>query len=246
MQSVTKNDFFFTNKHRQALYEVWHPPALREEGRRVVSDSAAKTKPDSDAMASVSTPTKNSYETAQSASEVEEWRMYPPFPSAYPATPYVPIKSVSGSSNSEPVDGLSPIGEDGMDISLVTVEVEEWRKYEPFPSAYPPTPQVVARTVSGSKRNIRQSAMEPVEEQNQDFEPAEELSRSYKEAKEEPAQRRETRSRSARPKPTTTQSLPSRTGRRTRTKDIPHANSLGKDPAGQDFYRRPSGRVSPV
>lgn len=223
---------------------------MREEGRRVVSDSAAETKPaafDSSSMAHVSTPVRNSDQITPSTSEVEEWRLYPPFPSAYPATPHIASKSISGSSSgSGAANGLPPIGEDGMDISLVEVEVEEWRKYEPFPSAYPPTPQMVARSIAVTKTSSHQPALEPVEEHNQVSEPEEERVERAPDIPEAPTQRRETRSRPARPKPTTTQSLPSRTGRRTRGRDIPRTNSLQKDSAGQDFYHRPSGRVSPV
>lgn len=133
-----------------------------------------------------------------------------------------------------------------MDISLVEVEVEEWRKYEPFPSAYPPTPQMVARTVAVTKTSSHQPILEPVEEQNQASEPEEEKVEPSPEYREAPVHKRESRSRPTRPKPTTTQSLPSRTGRRTRGKDIPRTSSLQKDSAGQDFYHRPGGRVSPV
>lgn len=247
---IAKKFFSVKNEIRQALYEVWHPPPMREEGRRVVSDSAADTKPptfDSSSMAPVSTPVRNSNQIAPSASEVEEWRLYPPFPSAYPPTPQVASKSISGSSSgSGAANGLPPIGEDGMDISLVEVEVEEWRKYEPFPSAYPPTPQMVARSIAVTKTSSHQPALEPVEERNQASEPEDERVGQSPEIPEAPIQKRETRSRPTRPKPSTTQSLPSRTGRRTRGRDIPRTNSLHKDSAGQDFYHRPSGRVSPV
>lgn len=51
------------------------------------------------------------------------------------------------------------------DVQLVTLDVEEWRQYPPFPSAYPPTPQVVARKLHSASSQTRQSMLEPVEEQ---------------------------------------------------------------------------------
>ncbi|EPQ59039.1 hypothetical protein GLOTRDRAFT_136023 [Gloeophyllum trabeum ATCC 11539] len=60
---------------------------------------------------------------------VEEWRQYPPFPSAYPATPVATSAKLHGNSV-----GTKP------DPSGIVPEDEEWRKYPPFPSAYPATP----------------------------------------------------------------------------------------------------------
>lgn len=80
---------------------------------------------------------------------VDEWRKYEPFPSAYPPTP-LPIRS-----KLPPTDGptvaypsLNGISEDSEDVPRV---VEEWRKYEPFPAAYPPTPLPVSRALPGDR-----------------------------------------------------------------------------------------------
>ena len=187
----------------------------------------------------MSTPVRTATQPPETLTpEVEEWSKYPPFPSAYPATPQSQDRNLSQSSSTGLLNGVSSIGAD----DVVELEVEEWRKYEPFPSAYPPTPEIVARTIAVTKSTSRQPALDPVEEQKTEV--VESSSDPSDEIRDVPVQRREMR-RPTRPKPTASQSLPSRTGRR-RGNDLSHANSYPKDPKSQDFHRRPSGRVSPL
>ncbi|KAL5527737.1 hypothetical protein ACEPAG_6538 [Sanghuangporus baumii] len=96
----SKSDVTVNQKHK-----IWRPPANtgleqdeddeRPFSRRVVSDSAASTIAASTGSSTppVSTPSEFG-EINMIVEEVEEWRQYPPFPSAYPTTPQVRPKAV--------------------------------------------------------------------------------------------------------------------------------------------------------
>lgn len=108
--------------------------------------------------------------------------------------------------------GLETVGEQS---EAVIAEMEEWRKYEPFPSAYPHTPEVKTRSVPVLPSAARVSSLDPVVEKDgiedvvpmNSVPPVDEYGRLI-----------DTRSQEApiRPKATTTQSLPTRTGLRSR------------------------------
>ncbi|KAL5507906.1 hypothetical protein ACEPAH_5524 [Sanghuangporus vaninii] len=96
----SKSDVTVNQKHK-----IWRPPANagldqgeyneRPSNRRVVSDSATSTNAASTGSSTppVSAPSEFG-ETNMIVEEVEEWRRYPPFPSAYPTTPQVRPKAV--------------------------------------------------------------------------------------------------------------------------------------------------------
>ncbi|KAL5487693.1 hypothetical protein ACEPAI_5801 [Sanghuangporus weigelae] len=96
----SKSDVTINQKHK-----IWRPPAntgLEQDeydewpsSRRVMSDSAASTVAASTGSSTppVSTPSEFG-EINMIVEEVEEWRQYPPFPSAYPTTPQVRPKAV--------------------------------------------------------------------------------------------------------------------------------------------------------
>lgn len=83
----------------QPNHEVWHPPTSAYEG----SDRDAppgRSEPQSSTSGANATPPCVEPESAVLL-EVDEWRLYPPFPSAYPPTPLpvAPAKLVPTSSN---------------------------------------------------------------------------------------------------------------------------------------------------
>jgi len=148
--------------------------------------------------------------------EQEDWRAYPPFPSAYPPTPLSLSKQLSTSSSTSEANssvvGLETIGEQS---ESVVAEIEEWRKYEPFPSAYPPTPEVKTRSAPILPSAARVTSLDPLVEKegNEDIVPMNSVP-----PVDEYGRLVDNRSREAaiRPKATTTQSLPTRTGLRSR------------------------------
>ncbi|KAF7302226.1 hypothetical protein MIND_00789600 [Mycena indigotica] len=111
-----------------SLYQIWHPPRAAYEDD---DDPPPMPVP----QIPLETP-----EAQLARKEMEEWRQYPPIPSAYPPTP-LPIRT----SVPEPEPVISEEARKQMD---------EWRKYPAFPSAYPATPLSrplpISATVSSS------------------------------------------------------------------------------------------------
>ncbi|KAH8118673.1 hypothetical protein DFH11DRAFT_1723536 [Phellopilus nigrolimitatus] len=204
-------------------HQIWRPPVKNgvnehrerlQTERRVVSDSAASAKP---ATVDYTTPPTLSRKEAEDAyhPEVEEWRQNPPFPSAYPSTPQASSKTLPRTSSVAGAPNGLPSVNEKADVSMVPAEVEEWRQYAPFPSAYPATPQMVPKPVAAAPSTQHQPALDAVAEQEQ--------------AEIDYSRIPQPRDRRIRPKAPVSQSLPSRTGRR--TKRGPESESLN----GQDF-----------
>ncbi|THH11896.1 hypothetical protein EW145_g324 [Phellinidium pouzarii] len=140
----SKSDATANQKHK-----VWRPPADAYEhdenyerpqyDRRVVSDSAASTRPPEveSSIPPVAVPNEAG---GHYQPQTEEWRRHPQ-------------------------DDAFPKSSDGLPSVDSRPEIEEWRQYPPFPSAYPVTPQVVARTIGAVPSNQRQSALDAVAEQ---------------------------------------------------------------------------------
>ena len=103
--------------------EIWNPPpSAYNDG--VNAGISTPTRPQREPSA-LPTPPADSV-------EIDEWRQYEPFPSAYPPTPLTHTATLPPPSE-RVGDGLQGISEEpGV--------VDEWRKYEPLPAAYPPTP----------------------------------------------------------------------------------------------------------
>ncbi|KAF7294181.1 hypothetical protein HMN09_01146500 [Mycena chlorophos] len=109
-----------------SLYQIWHPPRAAYEE-------------DDDNPPPMPVPqTPESPATLKVRREMEEWRQYPPIPSAYPPTP-LPLR-FGAPSSPEPVPVISDEARKQMD---------EWRKYPPFPSAYPATPMTRPTSLNG-------------------------------------------------------------------------------------------------
>lgn len=108
------------NNTRTAAHQIWYPPppAYEEEHRRSRSSIGRSE------MANVSTPNLATPPPAVVVSEPadEDWRGYPPFPSAYPPTPLAASHSLPGAmlsgqnisinSPSAQITVISPIPED--------------------------------------------------------------------------------------------------------------------------------------
>lgn len=73
----------------QVSHQIWYPPVSAYEGSAHNSNTRSDTrKPPSPQTRSSATPETNPPHVGTSGNlEVEEWRLYPPFPSAYPPTP---------------------------------------------------------------------------------------------------------------------------------------------------------------
>ncbi|KAI5120688.1 hypothetical protein M0805_006977 [Coniferiporia weirii] len=149
-------------------HKIWRPPANAygpDEGserprveRRVASDSAASSRP---SAVNSSAPIAATHSRAESYPDAEDWRRYPPFPSAYPATPQISNGSLSKTSSSSGApNGLYDVDE----TSDAGTLVEEWRQYPPFPSAYPATPQVASQRIAKAPSSQRQSDLDSLEE----------------------------------------------------------------------------------
>ncbi|KAG2155064.1 uncharacterized protein EDB93DRAFT_1131016 [Suillus bovinus] len=86
------------NNTRKAAYEIWNPPppAYEEEYRRSRSSIGRSE------IGNVSTPNLATPPPTVVVSEPvdEDWRGYPPFPSAYPPTPLAASHSLSGATSS--------------------------------------------------------------------------------------------------------------------------------------------------
>ncbi|KAF7302976.1 hypothetical protein MKEN_01260400 [Mycena kentingensis (nom. inval.)] len=107
-----------------ALYQVWHPP------RSAYDDD------DDPPMPIPPLVPEESAEEALARKQQEEWRQYPPLPSAYPPTPLPLHRSV-------PPD--PPVfSEEGRR------QLDEWRRYPDFPSAYPATPLARPASISAA------------------------------------------------------------------------------------------------
>lgn len=140
-----------------ATYTVWHPPpaAFVQDG---LPPPEGLDQGPTNALSeeSPSTPPQAQHLT------VDEWRLYPPFPAAYPPTPLpvsstLPLGSVPAS-----VSAFNPIAESqeegASSGNAQHLSVEEWRLYPPFPSAYPPTPLPIASSLpseSGTTHSSR-------------------------------------------------------------------------------------------
>lgn len=110
------------NRRHYQRHKIWHPPSKsglgedeydeRPPNRRVVSDSATSTIAASTAPSSplISTPSEFG-EIRAVEEEVEEWRQYPPFPSAYPATPQVRAKTIHVAASTQRQSTLNGIYE---------------------------------------------------------------------------------------------------------------------------------------
>lgn len=132
-------------------HEIWYPPPSSFHDD---ADAPPSHCLDGNTVVNSSLPDQESgsEESARAREEMEEWRKYPPFPSAYPPTPLVPSRSRLPPNDIPKIPSHTPaIPEDPLDRfphpepeSEQNIrereELEEWRKYPPFPSAYPPTP----------------------------------------------------------------------------------------------------------
>ncbi|KAJ7068847.1 hypothetical protein C8F01DRAFT_1119506 [Mycena amicta] len=129
-----------------ALYQVWHPP------RSAYEDDDDPPPPMPVPQLPVESP-----EAQLARKEMEEWRQYPPLPSAYPPTP-LPVR-LAVHPDPEPLPVISEEARRQMD---------EWRKYPPFPSAYPATPLTRPTSISASHNPPVQFA--PILEEDDDDE----------------------------------------------------------------------------
>ena len=104
--------------------------------------------------------------------------------------------ATSGESSTPPV--LTPSDLDQGDP--IEYEVDEWRQYPPFPSAYPATPQVKQRTINGAPSAKGRPTLDAVHEKPQ--------------PQRRPTGYTQPRERPIKPKAPNSQSLPSNSGRR--------------------------------
>jgi hypothetical protein len=77
-------------------HEIWHPlPAARaeDEGSATVDGNPMRVDDSHDAQVDLATPPVDAT-VIQQELVVEEWRLYPPFPSAYPPTPMPPTSKL--------------------------------------------------------------------------------------------------------------------------------------------------------
>lgn len=83
--------------------EIWHPPPAYEEVTEGVQPDLSESRRSSNSrsLSSKSILTESTSPPAEpSNSVVDEWRLYPPFPSAYPPTPLpAPVKPLPAKSN---------------------------------------------------------------------------------------------------------------------------------------------------
>ncbi|KAG1783026.1 hypothetical protein EV702DRAFT_1059685 [Suillus placidus] len=124
---------------RKAAYQIWYPspPAYEEEHRRSRSSIGRSE------IANVSTPNFANPPPAVVVSEPtdEDWRGYPPFPSAYPPTPLTASHSLSGAtlsgqdnsinSPSGQITVISPIPEDTLMDHSQDFDVSLQQAHEP-------------------------------------------------------------------------------------------------------------------